>query len=373
MILSDNTTRELRNKLRERLKLQATGDRWANPINAIGTTVTGVVSDLSQTLIEHTSGLTNGDLNKVWRLKILADRLGGPASGRFPGLPRDHSDTGNIYNPNTYDIKASLNPTLNNRQREARRKAFQSTVQLAGAEMDDAPTKTVDVSRSTAEGRTIHDKIGQHKRNEVIIFNLHNSDNGYQYIILQNRPPEIEFNGETSWATIKSFGRNIPMYHFTGAEDKIQFNISWYCDWNVAAGDSPQPWQVIQKCRLLEAWSKANGYTAAPPLLQIDWGGSGLFSNAYFILQSATYRLTNFRDSYIDRRDNKAELIDGKLYPMAATQELIFARVSNDNLGYSSYYDESKLSGIKGVGYLSGSPSDIKKTNVQDSNSLWQA
>ena len=371
MAIIKETTRELRNILRSRLHIQATGSRWENPINAIGTSITGTVSDLSQTFVDKTSGLTNGDINKVWRAKVLLDRLGGPASGRTFGLPRDHHDSGKSFNPNNYDTRSSSNPKINQQLKESRREVLQRGI-IPGAEKDASPTRTVTVKRSTSDNRELHNKASQHQRNEVIIFNLNSSDEGYQYIILQNRPPEVEFTGETSWASIKSFGRNVPMYHFTGAEDKIQFNISWYCDWNVLAGETPQPWQVIQKCRLLEAWSKANGYAAAPPLLQIDWGGSGLFNNAYFILQSATYRLCNFRDGYIDRRSKQAEWVDGKLYPMAATQELIFARVSNENLGYSSYYDTSKLSGIKGIGYLSATPNGIKQTNIKDANSLWQ-
>lgn len=61
-------------------------------------------------------------------------------------------------------------------------------------------------------------------------------------------------------------GRNVPMYHFTGAEDIIQFNVSWYCN------DPENPEEVINKCRLLEAWSKSNGYQAAPPIVKIEWG-----------------------------------------------------------------------------------------------------
>ena len=58
---------------------------------------------------------------------------------------------------------------------------------------------------------------------------------------------------------------------------------------------------------------------------------------------------------------------------MAATQELVFNRVSGTNPLHSSIYDPSKLEGLSGVGYLSAAPNDIKQTNVQDSNSLWQS
>lgn len=357
--LKEDTTRELRNTLRERIKRGGSSGNWSNPINAIGTTITGVVSDLSQTFVEKTGGLTNGDINKVWRAKIFLDRLGGPVTGRTAGLPRDNSNTGKLYNPNTRPnqspfVRPSLIPKINGINKEVWRNARFGKLEQ----------KVVTVGRSLYfNQKYIHDFIKQHKRNEVIIFNLTPSDEGYQYIILQNRPPEVEFNGETSWASIKSFGRNTPMYHFTGAEDKLQFNISWYCN------DPDRPWEVVQKCRLLEAWSKANGYTSSPPLLQIDWGGSGLFSNAYFILQSATYRLCNFRDGYMDR--NKVPTLrDGKLYPMTATQELVFARVSTENLTYSSIYDKSKLSGINGIGFFK--QENVKQLNSQDSNSLWQ-
>lgn len=63
-------------------------------------------------------------------------------------------------------------------------------------------------------------------------------------------------------------GRNTPMYHYTGSEDIVQFNVSWYCD------DPDNPAEVLTKCRLLESWSKSNAYQAAPPILQIQWGNS---------------------------------------------------------------------------------------------------
>ena len=229
--------------------------------------------------------------------------------------------------------------------------------------LDQPDTKTFKVSRFYNDRKDLSQKSRNHIRNEIIIFNLNGTDETYQYIILQNRPPELEFHGETSWAAIKSFGRNVPMYHFTGAEDKIQLQVSWFCN------DPDRPWEVIQKCRLLEAWSKSNGYAAGPPVLQLDWGGSGLFDNAYFILTSATYILKQFRDGYMDRRDTNAKWVDGKLYPMAATQELIFSRVSSTNPMYSSIYDPTKLEGVKGIGINKRDQVSNQKDNQ---SSLWQ-
>jgi hypothetical protein len=379
-----SNTYELREQLYDRQgKSRLQSANWKNPVNAIGTTVTGVFSDLSQSFVEKTGGLTSGDINKVWRLKILTDKLGGPATGRIMGLPRDSASTGkgNIPNklPNQKVCQAGGYPIP--KMNEASKKVWKADLNeglmrpvgnvdgdhYESLPVDQPDTKTFKVSRTSKDRKDVSQQASNHRRNEIIIFNMNSTDNGYQYITLQNRPPELEFQGETAWATIKSFGRNVPMYHFTGAEDKIQLQISWFCN------DPERPWEVIQKCRLLEAWSKADGYYAGPPILQIDWGGSGLFSNALFILTSANYILKNFRDGYIDRRLEKPEWVDGKLYPMAATQELVFNRVSGTNPLHSSIYDPSKLEGLSGVGYLSTAPNDIKQTNVQDENSLWQS
>lgn len=173
------------------------------------------------------------------------------------------------------------------------------------------------------------------KGNKVIIFNINQSP--YQYIELQNRPTSLDFRGETTWAVIKSMGRNLPMYHYTSAEDVIQMNISWYCN------DPDNPAEVINKCRLLEAWSKANGYQSAPPVLKISWGaGNDLFYSHHYILTSATYTLSNFTAGSRSRNRNKPDLNTNTtqkyLYPYSATQELVFKRVSDHNLTHSEIY-----------------------------------
>lgn len=352
---------------------------FLNPVNSIGTTITGVFSDLSQGFVERTSGLTNGDLNKAWRLKILSDKLGGPAIGRIPGLSRDDANESERYIPNRGkyvvgrgDLYTGQPTTLLNKVEHQEIQNYhmipRPTGNVGGDNFEILPcdqpnTKTFKVSRGSKERSDIHQRSRNHTRNEIIIFNLSGEGDTYQYIILQNRPPELEYHGETSWAAIKSFGRNVPMYHFTGAEDKIQLQVSWFCN------DPERPWEVIQKCRLLEAWSKSNGYAAGPPILQLDWGGSGLFDNAYFILTSATYILKQFRDGYMDRRDSQAEWKNGMLYPMSATQELIFSRVSSTNPLHSNMYDPTKLEGIKGIGTNKKDQIANQKNNQ---SSLWQ-
>lgn len=376
-----SNTYELREQLYDRQnKSRFRSANWKNPVNAIGSTVTGVFSDLSQGFVEHNSGLVQGDINKVWRAKILLDKVGGPATGRTPGLPRDTAPSGKSTIPNKSPNRKVCQaggyplPYLNEASKEVWRTELNEGLMrptgnvdgdhYESLPLDSPPTKTFKVSRTSKDRADISQKASSHKRNEIIIFNMSGDNETYQYITLQNRPPELEFQGETSWAAIKSFGRNVPMYHFTGAEDKIQLQISWFCN------DPERPWEVVQKCRLLEAWSKSNGYAAGPPVLQLDWGGSGLFDNAYFILTSATYVLKQFRDGYIDRRSSEnVEWKDGRLYPMAATQELVFSRVSSTNPLHSSIYDPSKLEGIKGIGT---SKKDQVANPRNNQSSLWQ-
>lgn len=179
--------------------------------------------------------------------------------------------------------------------------------------------------------------------NQIILYNL--TSKPYEYIVIQNRPNRLEFKGETSWATIKSMGRNTPMYHFTGAEDVIQFNISWFCD------DPDHLDEVVNKCRFLEAWTKANGYQASPPVIQIQWGKSDIFKDHYYILTSATYTLENFNDfiriNGNKRKDLKAA--NGQLLPSTATQELIFKRVSATNLSWNDILPEDKMKYTRGL------------------------
>lgn len=226
-------------------------------------------------LTQDTAGVLTGPINKLWRAKIHLNRL-------TSGLPKDTAPRGKLFNPNG---------------------ALRENNKLYGVSQD------------------------IRKLNQVIIYNTNVSP--YQYIVLQNRPLSFDFRGETTWATIKSMGRNTPMYHYTGSEDIVQFNVSWYCD------DPDNPAEVLTKCRLLESWSKSNAYQAAPPILQIQWGNSDTFEGHYYILTSATYSLSNFRNASRQRMRGSVDIReDLNLYPATATQELVFKRVSSYSLSY---------------------------------------
>ena len=204
--------------------------------------------------IEAISPITTSYVNKLWRGAILLHRA--------THLP--HAKISKI------DPAKGNNTLINEKKREANEKKSDNKVITFSTEPYDNLVKEKNSS------------------NQIILYNL--TSKPYEYIVIQNRPNRLEFKGETSWATIKSMGRNTPMYHFTGAEDVIQFNISWFCD------DPDHLDEVVNKCRFLEAWTKANGYQASPPVIQIQWGKSDIFKDHYYILTSATYTLENFND-----------------------------------------------------------------------------
>ena len=230
-------------------------------------------------LTQDTAGVLTGPINKLWRAKIHLNRL-------TSGLPKDTAPRGKLFNPNGAlgeRERSSKNPLLNSSLQSIRRLQLQH----GNLKIDrDDPAQ----GRTVVENNKLYG-VSQdvRKLNQVIIYNTNVSP--YQYIVLQNRPLSFDFRGETTWATIKS--------------------------------------------RLLESWSKSNAYQAAPPILQIQWGNSDTFEGHYYILTSATYSLSNFRNASRQRMRGSVDIReDLNLYPATATQELIFKRVSSYSLSY---------------------------------------
>ena len=276
-------------------------------------------------------GLSTGFLNRGWRALI-------PIRRGF-GIPNDPADKGKRFDP------ARGKNTVSKRiDREIETVAGKEVVKgdkvfkfLRGG----VPNDGIGIIEDNQNREKVSNWLSQHN-NQVIIYNT--SISPYEYIVLQNRPTQVDFKGETSWAAIKSMGRNTPIYHYTGAEDTLQFNISWFNT------DLDKPEEVINKCRLLESWSKANGYNTAPPVLSIQWGGTtenNLFTNHQYILISATYSLNNFNSGVRDTTSKvNMKIINLGLWPSVATQELIFKRVSSTNLTYEDMLPATKKAGV---------------------------
>lgn len=277
-----------------------------------------------------------GYANKAWRAAILLHRAThGPEEGSEVKKGTD-SDPARGQRPDIKKVK-----------RDQQVKADIITRNLPPDDTNnyrEEPNDKRRVSLTVYQNRIdVTNRILQKINHDVIIYNIFAKP--VSYIVLQNRPNSIDFKGETTWAIVKSMGRNLPMYHYTGAEDIIQFNISWY------ANDPDNNEEVVTKCRLLESWTKANAYQAAPPVLTIDWGGSDLYKNQYFILISATYTLNNFSQGsrLYNSSPGHQSFIDGKLLPLTATQELIFKRVSATNPSWEDIIPKEKIDKTRNI------------------------
>jgi len=266
--------------------------------------------------------------NKLWRVAILLHRTTHGPSDSSTGVKKK-----SIADPAKYDGNRKVKELKRTRLVKEKKNSSKLTAQFQVKGQDE-------INKIASQYKNIG--------NDVILYNL--TSKPYERIIIQNRPSTVEFKGETSWAAIKSMGRNTPMYHYTGAEDIVQFNISWY------ATDEANPDEVINKCRFLETWTKANAYQAAPPVIRIQWGSGtsvtegDMFKDQLFILTSATYTLKNFSDSIrVKSKGKLVKLVSKGLYPIVATQELIFKRVSATNLSYGDILPESKMNRTRGI------------------------
>lgn len=226
---------------------------------------------------------------------------------------------------------------------------------------DKMPEQGEDILNSLDRENKLEDALGSEfqksnknhssiPQNEIIIFNLHTSP--YSSLVIQNRPTEVQVSPSSSWVAVRSMGRNNPFYMYTGGEDTLSFEISWFVN------DPSHIEEVVAKCRILESWSKADAYNQAPPTLKISWGNSNLFGNYDWILESCPYRLTNFqnasRDSVgrldLSRNTGMASVgvIDKQLYPACAVQNLTFKKVTFNNSTWSNQIG-MPVKGIKGI------------------------
>ena len=131
---------------------------------------------------------------------------------------------------------------------------------------------------------------------------------------IQNVPKEISYDPKSDFKTIPIVSRNNPLYHYTGSEDTIEMELTWYADEDDRA-------DVITNCRWLESLSKADGYSQAPHpvILSMD----NLFdANSKWLVENAQYKLTMLSK------------LHGML-PVLATQKLTLKRITTTSLTYN--------------------------------------
>lgn len=250
-------------------------------------------------------------LNKLWRAKILLNR-------KISGMPQ--SDPYTIGMP-------KVSPPTNQEFQDAKKEE----------------NFLAESSRHLNEDTPLSKVPKRQYNNQIIIINPNTSP--YTKLIIQGMPSEVEVNPESNWAVVKSMGRNNPFMFYTGGEDSISFDISWYS----VQSDRED---VLNKCKLLESWTRADGYKASPPTLLISWGSSNLFKNDTFVLTSAKYTLTNFQNATKATRGKytgSGEQVDLKLLPNCAIQHLIFKKVTSDNSTHEQIIPKERLSNTKGI------------------------
>lgn len=152
----------------------------------------------------------------------------------------------------------------------------------------------------------IDDMVSIKKPYQPCIVDLATLDKLY----LQTIPREIRVNPDSNWVAIASMGRNNPLYHFTGSEDTIEFEISWYSDYYNRK-------DVLTKCKWLEALSKADGYNKPPSAIKFIYGD--LFKNSKFIVAKAPYTLSLFNREF-------------QMMPLLAVQQITLKRITTTNL-----------------------------------------
>lgn len=333
--------------------------------------------------------LTGPAPSTEWRNKIIRDRLlrnglkpkvepsvnDVAEPNLIPHLQHSQfgSNSGNVYQAGIMTISTIANEQIREDQAKLRNgyensespyRPLNRMTQLESLDNAEAPNQNRTLKyhpESSKRRRLFVPHAGVYIVNRI-------STSPYQVLELQNRPSHVSVKPETSWATIKSMGRNNPMYHYTGAEDTVSFNISWYCN------SKENLDEVLGKCRLLESWSKADGYMKSPPILELLFGDyssdeTQIFGGHYFILWSAPYELRNIatpHPSYLDS-DNMhhygpegTAIRLGMLYPQVATQELTFKRVTDHNLTRSEIIPDKLL---KKTGIISQNSQSLNPLN----------
>lgn len=258
--------------------------------------------------------LTSPVITKLWRLRLFLNRA-------ISGMVADTHQTNPGSNPNP----KTKNTMVTLWQQDATREEI-----------------LTQVKESATSGDPLAERTTREIVNKIVIINPLTSPP--TQIEIQGMPTEIDINPESSWAAVKSMGRNNPFMYYTGGEDTLSFDISWY-----SMDDDRE--DVITKCNLLKSWSKADGYDAAPPILFIAWGNSDMFQDDSFVLTSAPYQLSNFQNSYRNgpRRDSNSTIVDLKLLPNVARQQLTFKKVTAGNTTHAQIANPSKVSKASGI------------------------
>lgn len=130
-----------------------------------------------------------------------------------------------------------------------------------------------------------------------------------ELLYLQTLPNELNINSDPNFSVIESPSRNVPLYHYTGSEQSIQFQISFF-----ANHESRE--DVIRKCTWINALSKNDGYDESIHPILFAWGD--LFLDTQWIVTNAPYKLGLFDREF-------------KMLPRYAQIDITLKRISKHN------------------------------------------
>lgn len=158
----------------------------------------------------------------------------------------------------------------------------------------------------------------------IIDIDYQGIDKGYREIKLPFIPTQLQWNVDSTFAAIKPIARNNSKYHYTGSEDKLEFEIDWH-------SFEEGRYDVITKCRAIEALSKGDAYNRPPHRVMLQWGTSNiLFRDQIFVVLSAPYRLVQFNKAQVNQSSGEIERTH--MLPIQAYQRVTLARITSANL-----------------------------------------
>lgn len=244
--------------------------------------------------------------SKALRLKIIADRY----TRGFEKSDRDGGRGAYEHRPTNAQSGGTNSDSKEHKQVIGRTQTLPTEGYLFGPNRN--PTN---IDQNYIDSITLVDidyNEGEHKNSRY-----------YEKLTIPFIPRELNYGVESNFVGIASFGKNNPIYQFTGSEDTLTFTIDWHSN-DLNRED------VIFKCRWVEALCKADSYKETPHRVKLLWGKENkLFQDHTFILVSAPYTLSQFNRNY---RDSDGNIISTHLLPQQAMQNITLKRITTHNL-----------------------------------------
>lgn len=104
---------------------------------------------------------------------------------------------------------------------------------------------------------------------------------------IQNVPKDIVYEPDSRFPGVYTVARNNPIYHYVGSEDSITLELDWY---SVQEDRN----DVINKCRLLECYTKNNGYDEEIHPVILSMGDLFTSTAGLWLVTAAPYTMTMF-------------------------------------------------------------------------------